>query len=386
MTKRLRLSIALLCAGILLGGACTAAKPEKAKAKKETKQENSSSLSFIIVGDTHYDKLEDHYMPWLEAKPGDLRQVTGTYVPNTENNWKDLMGVLRGRVQSVTPPVKAVVQLGDVSEGLAGSEEKAVQMATSAMTALRESNMGAPWILAKGNHDITGPGAKEAFTQVYVPYMREQSGVEDIANASYSYRLGNAHLVFVDPWDSMDMAAFIEKEFASSDAKYKFVCIHEPIIPVTERCWHYMRNKPDKRAKLLEAIAKNQAIVLTAHLHRYSVVKRETDFGPIVQVMAVSVIGKKRLAQPTYNLTIKDYGAALVDRAPKYEPGTADARRKMLSDEAPFVTYYTMCDLAGYGIISIDDAKGEVTLNYYAGFESAPFDTVNLTKLQKGEK
>ena len=35
---------------------------------------------------------------------------------------------------------------------------------------------GVPWILAKGNHDITGPGAVEAFDKYYIPAIRRQTG------------------------------------------------------------------------------------------------------------------------------------------------------------------------------------------------------------------
>lgn len=360
---------------------------EQKRPKKEKKQ---TGQSYILFGDLHYDKLEDHDMEWMaREKPGDVRQVTQSYVPNTDANWKDLMGVARSRVKTYSPPVKAVVQLGDLSEGLAGSETLAVQMANSAINAVKDSKMGVPWLITKGNHDITGPGAKEAFVEVYTPYIREQAGDPNIRNASYTYRNGDVLFVFLDLWDKeTDMVKFLEESLNNSDAKYKFVTMHEPAIPVTERCWHTLRKEKEaaKRAKFLEVLAKNKAIVLTAHLHRYSVVKRETEHGPIVQVMVASVIGKKRRSEPTYTKTMADYGPGLVDWKPDYSPKNADERRKMLTEEAKYVTYYKMCDLAGYGMLSIDEKKGEVVLEYYAGFEDQPYDTVNLTQLYKESK
>lgn len=344
--------------------------------------DNSSSMSFIVLGDLHYDKLEYHDMAWLSEKPGDLRQVTESYVPNTEKNWSELMGVLRSRVDSFSPPIKAVIQLGDLSEGLAGSEPKAKEMAQGTIAAIKDANLGGPWLLAKGNHDVTGPGAKEAFTEFYTPYIKEQTGFSQLNNATYSYRVGKTQVVVVDPWDStIDVAQFITESFEGSDAKYRFISIHEPAIPVTERCWHYLRKNPEARDKFIEAVAKSKAIVLTAHLHRYSVVKRETNYGPIIQVMMVSVVGQKRASKPSYSFTTSDYGPALVDWKPSYEPDTAQSRRDILAQEAKYVTYYQMCDLAGYGIISIDDTKQEVVLKYYAAFQSVPYDTVNLTEL-----
>ena len=118
------------------------------------------------------------------------------------------------------------------------------------------------WILCKGNHDITGPGAVDAFQDHYVPMIRKQTGNPEINNASYSYRYDNVQITCIDPWDKeTDMLAFLEGELSESNAKYKFVAIHEPVIPVTERCWHTLRWDPEKREKLLEIIAGHKAIV-----------------------------------------------------------------------------------------------------------------------------
>ena len=372
----------------LLGIACVmflyaAAKPKAGREIQPSSTKNAS-MSFIVLGDLHYDKLEYHDMEWLATKPGDLKQVTDTYVPNTEKNWDDLMNVLKRRIETFAPPVKAVVQLGDLAEGLAGTPEKADLMASGTIATLRATALQVPWLLAGGNHDITGPGAKEALAKHYVPFIREETGNAQINSVTYTYRIGNAQFVMIDPWDSsVDAGAFVEKSFAGSDAKYRFVVMHEPAIPATERCWHYLRRAPEQREKFLEVLARNKAIVLAAHLHRYSVIRRETPFGPIVQVMAISVVGNKRASKPSYTFGTSDYGPGLVDRKADYEPATAESRKAMLTEEAKYVTFYQMCDLAGYGIISIDDAKEEVILRYYAAFQNDPYDTVNLTELYR---
>jgi hypothetical protein len=242
--------------------------------------------------------------------------------------------------------------------------------------------MPVPWIIAKGNHDVTGPGAPEAFAEFYVPMFRKQTGNADVNNASYSYKFDNVQITCIDPWDrETDMVAFLEKELASSDAKFKFVAIHEPVIPVTERCWHTLRRTPDKREKLLEVIARNKAIVLCAHLHRYSVVRRETPYGPIVQVMTISVIKDSQYLIPKKVIT--EYGPSLAEAYPEWQPETMEARKKMLADEAQFVTYYKQTDLPGYAIITVNEKKGTVNLKYYAAFGDKPYDEVNLSELLK---
>ena len=343
-------------------------------------QLTGQNSSLIVLGDMHYDLLEDHDLEWLSTKPGDLRQVTEEYTVYTKENWKEFMSILKTRAASETPPVKAVVQLGDLSEGLAGSEEKARQMASNTMDAIEAAGMPAPWILTKGNHDITGPGAKEAFQEFYIPMIQKQTGHPEIASASYSYSYDNVQVICLDPWDSdTDMIAFLESELTASDAKYKFVAIHEPLIPVTERCWHAFREDTEKRAILLEVIARNKAIVLCGHLHRYSVVRRKTPSGPIVQVMVISVVKDRSYQIPSQVIT--EYGPSLAENIPDWQPETFDARIAMLKEEAKYVDYFKQTDLPGYAIIKIDDENESIVLEYYAAFGEKPYDTIDLKAL-----
>ena len=335
--------------------------------------------SLIVLGDIHYDLMQNHDMDWLRNKPDDMRQIR-EYTMNIEKNWDDFMGIIRSKSLTVKPPVKALIQLGDLSEGLAGSEEKADQMASDVVKAVEAANILFPWIIAKGNHDITGPGAGEAFLKYYIPMFRKQTGNPDIQNASYSYRFDNVQITCIDPWDrNNDMVKFLEKELSSSDARFKFVAIHEPVIPVTERCWHTLRRDPDQREKLLEVIARNKAIVLCAHLHRYSVVRRNTSYGPIVQIMAISVVNDRDYLKPGKLIT--EYGPSLAENVPDWEPNTLEARKAILAEEAKYVTYYKQTDLPGYAVIKIDEKKGTIKLEYYAAFGEKAYDIVNLTRL-----
>ncbi len=345
-------------------------------------QSTAQKSSLIVLGDLHYDLLDDHDMDWLRSKPGDFRQVTEEYTVYTRENWTDFMSIIKNRIESADPPVKVVVQLGDLSEGLAGTEEKARQMASNAMKAVDETQMPVPWIMAKGNHDITGPGAVKAFQEYYVPMFREQTGNPEISNASYSYSYDNVRITCIDPWDKeTDMIAFLEGELSESDAKFKFVVIHEPVIPVTERCWHTLQRDQYQREKLLEVIARNKAIVLCGHLHRYSVVRRNTPYGPVVQLMVISVVKDRDYQKPSKVITT--YGPSLAEKLPDWQPETLDARKAMLSEEAKYVTYFKQTDLPGYAVIKIDEKKENILLEYYAAFGEKPYDTVDLTELLK---
>ncbi|MFV0397574.1 MAG: metallophosphoesterase family protein [Bacteroidales bacterium] len=343
---------------------------------------DSKPQHFIVLGDMHYDLIEDHDMEWLATKPGDLIQVTEGYTLYTAQNWEAFCDVLAARAIKTTPPVTAVIQLGDLSEGLAGNPEKAKQMASNTMKAVRESGIPAPWVITKGNHDITGPRAVEAFNEIYLPEFRSQLKDNSITSANYVYQSGDVAFVCFDPWEkSGDPIQILEENLRKIDAKYKFVSVHEPVIPVNERCWHLYRKDNEKREELLRVIAQNKAVVLCAHLHLYSVVKRDTQYGPIVQILVNSVIKDRSHTRPAQLIT--EYGPSLAINVPEWEPQSLEQRVAWLEAETPHVSYFKQMDLPGYGILSVDDKKDEVTFSFYPAFSDKPYDIISISDLTR---
>ncbi len=234
--------------------------------------------SFIVLGDIHYDLLQDHNMNWLNTKPDDLRQVTKEYTVYTETNWIDFTRILMQKAQTVTPSLKAVIQLGDLSEGLAGSEQKAEQMASNAMKAIEAVNMHAPWILTKGNHDVTGPGAVEAFQKFYVPMIRKQTNNPEIKNASYSYTIGDVQITCLDPWDkNTDMVSFLENEYGPS---------------VAENIPEWQPETLEARKAILTEEAKYVSFFKQTDLPGYAIIKTDGKKGTI-ELEYYAAFGKK---------------------------------------------------------------------------------------------
>jgi hypothetical protein len=183
------------------------------------------------------------------------------------------------------------------------------------------------------------------------------------------------------------MLAWLEKQLNASTAKYKFVMAHQPAIPVTQRCWHLLagirRPVQDStlRNRFLNLLAKHRVIFLSAHLHEYSVLSRETPSGNVVQVMVNSV--NRGLEPPVpKNYTTEYKGEQWAASTPDWQPNTQAVRLKILSEEKKHILQFRKADLPGYAVISVSDAKGEVILNYYNGLSEKPFETVNLTELQ----
>lgn len=335
--------------------------------------------SFILLGDVHYDLIENHNLSWVkENYPNDIKQIAD-YTAITKNNWDDFMKHLRFVVKTNMPEIKGVVQSGDLSEGLAG-DDKADQQAKSVMKAIDKSNLGIPWIITKGNHDITsGTAAKKAFNDHYIPMIRKQTGNFSIHSANYTYRIGNIEFFVVDYYERNDVDPLIWLDSAarSSTAKVKFAVFHEPVIPVTERVWNMYRKDDVNRQRLLKIMATNKLIALVGHLHRYSVARRETECGPVVQIMTSSVIENRDEISTSI---ITQYGPSLAENS-SFEPSTVEFRKAYLKAEQPFVTYYKQCSLQGYGILQVDETTNNILLKYYGGFSDVPFDTVDISSL-----
>lgn len=343
-------------------------------------KQNEKTISFLLLGDIHYDLLEDHDMTWLSTKPDDLRQVTKEYSVFTKNIWPEFSRIISRRVQKHQPPIKAVLQMGDLSEGLAGSPQKAEQMAKSTFRAINEMNLNVPFIMTKGNHDITGPGAKEAFEKIYIPNMAKLSGHKSIQSANYATIVDDVLFVCYDPWEQNPKELQkLEKLLTSSKATYKFIMLHEPVIPVNERCWHVFRHDNAKRERLMQIIASQRAIILCAHLHLYSVVCRDTPWGPIVQILTNSVIKDKNTLFPLKIVT--NYGTELVTSHPKWQPLTLQQRVEWINKETPHIRFFKQMNLPGYGILSIDKNNNKIQMEYYAAFGETPYDVVNISEL-----
>jgi hypothetical protein len=188
--------------------------------------------------------------------------------------------------------------------------------------------------------------------------------------------------VAFDPWDKRDdLLEVLEKNLSSSNAKFKFLLVHEPVIPINERGWHLYRNEPEKRERFLEIIAKNKAIVLSAHMHLYAVVKRETKYGPIIQASFNSVV--RDLERTTTDKVNTKYGWNLVVEHPEWQPETLAQRINWLNDESRYVTYFKQQDLPGYGIITTNADKGEIFLEYYSAVNDAPYERICISDLIK---
>lgn len=347
-------------------------------------------VSFILLGDLHYDKLEHHDLAWLEKKhPNDLNQIKN-YSRLTARIMPRLFATLRSTIAELnrTPATRIafVLQVGDLVEGLCGSEELATRQNTEALAFIRDAQLGVPFLFAKGNHDITGDGAPAAFANVFHPFLTTQTrgvapATEEIRSARYAIRKGNAEFAFFDAYDRESLDWF-EAAVARRSAEHLFVVVHPPVIPYGARAtWYQFSSEKDrsKRNKLLDLLGRERAIVLGGHIHRFSALARKTSRGGFAQLAVSSVIDETN-PQPRTRLSgLADYTGDQIRVEPKFSPDTESARRAVFDTERPFIRSFEYDDLPGYAIVKVDGPR--ITAQIFPGLQSNAWRTVDLSAL-----
>jgi hypothetical protein len=338
---------------------------------------------FVLLGDLHFDRLEHHDMAWLaREKPNDVRQVQ-----NYSRITREVMPALFREVREQIRAGKGMAfaaHIGDLVEGLCGTPPLARRHCQDAVRFVRDAGLGVPFLFAKGNHDITGPGAVEAFDEVLLPFLGEQARTK-LASASFAARQGDALFAYFDAYNP-DSLPWLEQTLAKRAERRLFVLIHPPVVPYGARSlWHlYARPEEQKeRKRLLNLLGKHRAIVLCGHLHKNGVVVRDTEQGPFVQLAVNSVLPSADSKPKDEVRGVKSYGPDLVRLEPKFQPETEPARREALKAEAPFIRHYEYADAPGYAVVTVQGDA--VRADLYAGLGRRLWKTIPLSDLLSGK-
>jgi hypothetical protein len=362
-------------------------------AEGATAASSGQPFSFVLLGDMHYDRLEHHDMKWVKAeKPNDVSQIEN-YTRITRDIHPRLIATVRETIadlnQSPATRVAFVLQAGDLVEGLCGSEELSMQQNTEALAFVREAKLGVPWLFAKGNHDVTGPGSVAAFGKAFHPFLTEQvraltPASAEVKSAHYTVDCGNAQFVFFDAYESAASFDWFEAVVAKRSAEHFFVIVHPPVVPYGARStWHIFSAEREKtrREKFLALLGDQHALVLGGHIHKYNTLTREAGRGRFGQFALSSIISSPQVKPKNELSGLKDYTGDQIRVEPDFSRDTAAARRAIYDAERPFVRTFEYADLPGYAVVTVDGTK--VTLKMYSGVSRNVWRTIDLTALAR---
>ena len=336
------------------------------------------AYSFVYLGDMHFDKKSHHDFEWVRANmPSDIRQIE-EYVSHTQERAPGLLRRIQTAIESSGGRIKMILQGGDLTEGLCGRQELQETQFKEVRAFIRNYIPQTPFIAAKGNHDITGPGAKEAFDRVMLPWLSEECG-KQIDSASFYFMQGPDLFVFFDAYHDNNLD-WLEKTLSQNTHRHAFVVVHPPAVPYNARStWHLFSREKEKdaRERFLNILGENKVVLLTAHLHKFSVLERKTPKGQFVQFSVNSVISSPEISVRDQLEGVENYGGRLVELEPEFQPDTKEQRHKLLEDEKPYITRFEYADFPGYAIINVSDAG--INADIYTGDSSNVWKSVTLS-------
>lgn len=362
------------CAASAVGGAVSHA------------AEGQKPFSFILLGDLHYDRMDHHDLKWLqENHGGDLSQIqnysrlTAELMPGMFAAVKQRIAALRA---SAAPPA-FVLQVGDLVQGLCGTAELSARQNREAVEFVAQQELGVPFLFTKGNHDVTGDGAKEAFDEVLLPFMAGQATRVDAATsnskANHWVTCGEAQFAFFDAYDRTSLE-WLEAVAAKRTARHLFVIVHPPVVPYGARAtWHLYANEKTKaqRDNMLDILGVQEAMVLGGHLHKFSALTRTAGGKRFSQLAVSSVVSdlNQKLKDELHG--VASYNGDQVKLEPNHSPETESQRRQVYADERKAVTAFEYANTAGYAVVTVDG--GQVTAAIHAGTADTAFQRVILS-------
>lgn len=358
-------------ASVLVGSGANWAMAASADSDKE--------WAFPLLGDLHFDRLDYHDMEWLRKNhPNDVTQVEN-YSRISREITPKLLAVVRQQVAQPRIAVPFIVQLGDLVEGLCGSEQLATRQSGDAIDLIRKMEFPVPFLFTKGNHDVTGPGAAQVYDRVLVPFMAEQTGYE-MKEAKFTEERGGTLLVFYDAYDGNSLEWFSNLLEKQKPRRVIFV-IHPPVVPYNARSTWHIYSQPRQlrdRARLLALLGQTRAVVLSGHLHKYSFLVRRTETGRFVQ-LGLSSVAKSENAKPRDFLEgVEHYGPDLVKLEPRHSPDTEKVRRDVLERERPFIEHFEYADTWGHAMVTM---RGEnIRAEIHQGLEQQIWKNLDLTR------
>lgn len=363
------LILALMIYGI--SGCCSA--PEQSVNRRP-------DYAFVFLGDLHFDRPEHHDMEWVnETHPNDIAQIQN-YCRVTEENTPALFSAVSDLNGRQLQPLFSIIQAGDFAEGLCGSYALQTLQFEQAKTCVTEYFGAIPFLMTKGNHDITGPGADQAYRDHILPWLSSQVN-KPITQTSYTVKNGEDLFIFFDAYrPDLD---WLEDTLNHSNARGTFFITHMPVVPFNARSnWHLFAkdDQQPERQRLLGVLGRHHAIVLCGHLHDYSLLRRNTPHGSFMQLCMNSVIRDKDLPAEHYLAGKDTYTAELVNLEPSFSPDTLEARKRNLVKETADIDFFEYAKTAGYSVIKSYPDK--IVINIYCGCSQIPWKTNTVYRKQ----
>jgi hypothetical protein len=339
-----------------------------------TKRDLASSYDILLLGDLHYDDKECRQ---------DIEHLPDNRKKELERNlslWQKESGPIPAMLLEaggLTKKTTFGVQLGDIIQGDCGAGKLHKKSLTSVLEMLKchlQPN-SKDWHLfaIKGNHDIRGKGATQAFNSVMLPYLEDQFGQKCPVKWRADFILmhkGDLYVFFDSINADLRFAENALKEH--TDARHVFFLTHLPVLPAStgsKPFWVVFEKNAKYRRRLLDALASRNAIVLTAHIHATTLLNYASEKGTVTQFSSFSMPSKW---EGTRKFSVSDGMTQLkmaMDKAGQENPDLLKDFRNNLSN------YKVFSPKASYNVLHVTPT--EVNVERYA-FPGQNTQTIKL--------
>ena len=359
-----------------LAAGATVASPLLSSFGDDSDQE---AFSFLLLGDTHFDRPEHHDFDWMRRHfAKDITQVE-SYCRHTETELPKLLAAAKRQFGRSTTTRAFVLHVGDLIEGICGNRELAERHCREGWEFFKAAGFEAPLLMTKGNHDVTGPGAAEAYGRILMPAIAAELGRTELERTSYAFRRGDCLFAAFDSYDRTAID-WLEELTATEDFRQLFVLTHMPIVPYNARSTWRVYSRPEQsklRQRLIDLLGRRQAIVLCGHLHKYCLLTRRTDAGRFTQLAISSIFKGQSQDRPPLLQGSAEYGPQLTDLEPTFDPDTLSLRQDTLRREQPHIERFEYARESGYAVVHVDGPS--VTADVYRRPDENVWRTVDLS-------
>ena len=237
------------------------------------KYHDMSKIKHLGIPQSKYVYNKDGYYSWRNHSLWTEINLGGSLEKNTPLNmkmWeKHLPSLLdQAAAKAKEAKVEYTFQLGDMIHGDCYELDLHKSNLTDAIQQLT-SRFGKTLVVS-GNHDTRGTDGRRAWNEVVNPYLDKTVKNLNRKNTNYSLTVGKDLYLFYDIMN-VDIEFFEKAVKANPNRRYTFFISHVPLLPTGKRAVRSILS--DDIARLFKLLESCNAIVISGHTHKISVVE-----------------------------------------------------------------------------------------------------------------
>ncbi len=314
-----------------------------------TKFHDMSKMKHLGIPQDKYVYNKDGYFSWRNHSLWTEINMGGSVEKNTPLNmkmWKKYMPALLdgAAAEAKKSNARFTVQLGDLIHGdcydLELNKEnlrQAVKQLTSRFDKV---------FMVSGNHDGRGPGAAQAWDEVINTYLDGTVKNLQRKNTNYCFTVGKDLYFFYDLMNP-DVDFFEKSLKANPDSRYTFFISHVPLLPTSKRAVRSILT--DDIYRLFNLLEKRNAIILSGHTHKVSVVRYANPAnGRRIDQLILNSTVRSPKKQLKFKLQVENPNAGFPAKAKKEK----ELWNKLYDGK---ITTLLHTDGTGYAILRVSD-------------------------------